>query len=73
MLDKRIFDCYIDSNEIVELLKILNHYLKEYTDEIPEIFTTSILTKTIQTRCEILSDNIDEICAEQTYTCFKNH
>ncbi len=70
MLDKRIFDCYIDSNEIVELLKILNRYLKEYTDKIPEIFTTSILTKTIQTRCEILSDNIDEICAEQTDTCF---
>lgn len=72
MLDKRIFDCYIDSNEIVELLKILNRYLKEYTDKIPEIFTTSILTKTIQTRCEILSDNIDEICAEQTDNCFKN-
>ena len=71
MLDKRIFDCYIDSNEIVELLKILNRYLKEYTDAIPEIFTTSILTKTIQTRCEILSDNIDEICAEQTDNCFK--
>ena len=64
MLDKRIFDCYIDSNEIVELLKILNRYLNEYIDAIPEIFTTSILTKTIQTRCEILSDNIDEICAD---------
>ncbi len=72
MLDKRIFDCYIDSNEIVELLKILNSYLNEYIDEVPEMFTTSILTKTIQTRCEILSDNIDEICAEQTDNCFKN-
>ena len=36
MLDKRIFDCYIDSNEIVELLKILNRYLKEYTDKFPK-------------------------------------
>lgn len=64
MLDKRIFDCYIDSNEIVELLKILNTYLGEYSDENPEMFTTSVLSKTIQTRCEILSDNIDEICAD---------
>lgn len=63
MLNEKIYDCYLDSNEIIELMKILNSYLVNYADEIPEIYTTSVLAKTIQTRCEILTDNIDEICA----------
>ena len=63
MLNEKIYDCYLDSNEIIELMKILNSYLAGYADEIPEMYTTSVLAKTIQTRCEILTDNIDEICA----------
>ena len=63
MLNEKIYDCYLDSNEIIELMKILNSYLIGYADEIPEMYTTSVLAKTIQTRCEILTDNIDEICA----------
>lgn len=63
MLNEKIYDCYLDSNEIIELMKILNSYLVNYADEIPEMYTTSVLAKTIQTICEILTDNIDEICA----------
>lgn len=63
MPNSKMYDCYLDSNEIIELMKILNSYLVNYADEIPEIYTTSVLAKTIQTRCEILTDNIDEICA----------
>lgn len=63
MLNEKIYDCYLDSNEIIELMKILNSYLVNYADEIPEMYTTSVLAKIIQTRCEILTDNIDEICA----------
>ena len=62
MLNEKIYDCYLDSNEIIELMKILNSYLVNYADKIPEMYTTFVLAKTIQTRCEILTDNIDEIC-----------
>ncbi len=60
MNTKTLEDWYFNSEEIIELMKILIFYLEKYSEEIPETYTSNILAKIILERCEALAVNIDK-------------